>query len=217
MAETHVVAQGEHLSSIADQYGFTDYTILWDHASNADLKQQRVNPNVLQAGDNLYIPDKQQKTESGATAQRHVFKLQQDRLMLRIVFEDAYEASVANAPCTLFLGDEKSSITSDGTGKIEKQILPSATGGTVVLATADTPLFRDDLLQIKIGELDPVDSLSGQAARLNNLGYLAGTPDTADDPQFESAVEEFQCDQSIPVDGEPGPQTQAKLKQVHGC
>lgn len=216
MASTHVVAQGEHLSSIADQYGFTDSTVIWNDANNADLKQQRVNPNVLQAGDNLYIPDKQGKDESGATTQRHVFNLKQNVLMLRLVFEDAFEKPVANAPCTLYLGQEKLSLTSDGTGKLEKQIAPSAAGGTVVLGTDDTP-FGDDQLQISIGELDPIDSLSGQTARLNNLGYFAGTPDTADDAQFKSAVEEFQCDQSLTVDGDPGPQTQAKLKQVYGC
>ena len=217
MPSTHVVAQGEHLSSIADQYGFTDYTVIWNDANNATLKQQRVNPNVLQAGDNVYIPDKQAKDESGATAQRHVFNLKQSPLMLRLLFEDAYEKPVANAPCTLYLGSDKSSVTSDGTGKLEKRITPSAAGGAVVLGAADTP-YQDEQLQISIGELDPIDSLSGQAARLNNLGYFAGTPATADDAQFESAVEEFQCDQSVlPVDGIPGPQTQAKLKQVHGC
>jgi LysM repeat protein len=217
MPSTHTVVQGEHLSSIADQYGFTDYNVIWNDANNADLKQQRVNPNVLQAGDSVYIPDKQQKDESGATTQRHIFNLNQTPLMLRLLFEDAYEKPVANAPCTLYLGQDKSSVTSDGTGKLEKRITPKDTSGTVVLGTADTP-YQDDQLQISIGELDPIDSLSGQAARLNNLGYFAGTPATADDAQFESAVEEFQCDQSLlPVDGVPGAQTQAKLKAVHGC
>ena len=216
MPSTHVVVQGEHLSSIADQYGFTDYAVLWNDANNATLKQQRVNPNVLLAGDNVYIPDKQAKDESGATTQRHIFNLKQTPLMLRIIFEDAYEKPVANAPVTLYLGSDKTSLTSDGTGKFQQQITPTTTAGTVVLGTADTP-FQDEQLQIGVGELDPIDSLSGQAARLNNLGYFAGNPATADDAQFESAVEEFQCDQSIPVDGDPGPQTQAKLKQVYGC
>ena len=217
MPSTHVVVQGEHLSSIADQYGFTDYTVIWNDANNATLKQQRVNPNVLQAGDSVYIPDKQVKDESGATTQRHVFNLKQSPLTLRLLFVDAYENPVANAPCTLILGSEKLSLTSDGTGKLEKRITPSASAGTVVLGTADTP-YQDDQLQISIGELDPIDSLSGQAARLNNLGYFAGAPDTADDAQFKSAVEEFQCDESItPVDGLPGSQTQDKLKQVYGC
>lgn len=217
MPDTHVVVQGEHLSSIADQYGFTDYTVVWNDPNNAALKQQRVNPNVLQAGDNVYIPDKQTKDEQGATTKRHVFNLKGNALMLRLVLEDAFEKPVGNAPCTLYLGETKLSLTSDGTGKLEKRISPSDAGGMVVLGTDETP-FQDDQLAIRIGELDPIDSLAGQAARLNNLGYFAGTPATADDPQFESAVEEFQCDQSLlPVTGDPDARTQAKLKQVHGC
>ena len=217
MPSTHLVQQGEHLSSIADQYGFTDYTVIWNHPNNATLKQQRINPNVLQAGDSVYVPDKQQKTESGATTQRHLFHLKQNVLMLRVVFEDSYEKPVASAPCTLYLEQQKSSVTTDGTGKLEKRISPSAATATVVLSTSETA-FEDDQLPIRIGELDPVDSLSGQAARLNNLGYFAGTPTDASDAQFESAVEEFQCDHPpLKVDGDPGAQTQSKLKQVHGC
>jgi len=33
---------------------------------------------------------------------------------------------------------------------------------------------------------------------------------------FLSAVEEFQCDNGLTVDGDCGPNTQAKLKEVHG-
>ena len=36
-------------------------------------------------------------------------------------------------------------------------------------------------------------------------------------PEFEMAVEEFQCDQGLKVDGICGPQTQAKLKKLYGC
>jgi peptidoglycan hydrolase-like protein with peptidoglycan-binding domain len=34
---------------------------------------------------------------------------------------------------------------------------------------------------------------------------------------FRSAVEEFQCDHGLTVDGDCGAQTQAKLLSVHGC
>jgi N-acetylmuramoyl-L-alanine amidase len=73
------------------------------------------------------------------------------------------------------------------------------------------------LFSLHIGELDPVDTFSGQQARLNNLGYFPGSSDQDDDPQFLSAAEEFQCDHGLTVDGKIGPKTQAKLKQVHGC
>ena len=47
MSTDHVVRQGEHLSQIAEKYGFS-YKALWDHAANAQLKKLRGNPPDLQ-------------------------------------------------------------------------------------------------------------------------------------------------------------------------
>ena len=71
------------------------------------------------------------------------------------------------------------------------------------------------MLPIKIGYLDPVEEVSGQIGRLDNLGYFPG--DGTDEDQFKSAIEEFQCDNGLTVDGDCGPGTQAKLKEIHGC
>ncbi|HEY6945459.1 MAG TPA: LysM domain-containing protein, partial [Candidatus Acidoferrum sp.] len=71
MSETHIVEQGEHLSQIAKKYGFPDYKIVWDHPENADLKKLRKNPNILFPGDQVFIPDKEEKEESGPTDKRH--------------------------------------------------------------------------------------------------------------------------------------------------
>ena len=72
-------------------------------------------------------------------------------------------------------------------------------------------------LDFKIGSLDPIDQQSGQVARLANLGYYRGSLDTVDATELESAVEEFQCDNGLDLDGICGPATQAKLKDVYGC
>ena len=71
-------------------------------------------------------------------------------------------------------------------------------------------------LQFHIGHLDPVEEKSGQLARLTSLGYYDG-PKEAPDDQFQSAVEEFQCEHQLPVNGLCNAQTQAKLMQIHGC
>ncbi len=55
---------------------------------------------------------------------------------------------------------------------------------------------------------------------LLNLGYLAGPfggrSDEENRMMFLSAIEEFQCDHGLVVDGKCGPGTQAQLKQIHG-
>ncbi|MEJ7714115.1 MAG: peptidoglycan-binding domain-containing protein [Pyrinomonadaceae bacterium] len=70
---------------------------------------------------------------------------------------------------------------------------------------------------IKIGYLDPVEEVSGQLARLINLGYYRGPSERQGNAELLSAIEEFQCENNLTVDGKCGPKTQAKLKEIHGC
>ena len=46
MSTDHVLRQGEHLSQIADKYGYSDYKAIWNHPNNARLKKLRDNPSV---------------------------------------------------------------------------------------------------------------------------------------------------------------------------
>ena len=61
MGATHTVQQCEYLSLIAKIYGFASYKTIWDHDGNADLREQRQNPNILLPGDLVFIPDKETK------------------------------------------------------------------------------------------------------------------------------------------------------------
>jgi len=211
----HIVAQGEHLSKIAKRHGFSDYRTIWNHPQNADVREKRQNPNVLFPGDVLFIPDKELRIEARATDERHRFVVKRTALKLRLVVEDLYETPVRNAPCELVIEGEVTRHITDGTGLVEQEILPDAHDGWLVLRGEETP-FRDTLIPMKIGDLDPEDTTSGQLARLNNLGYLPG--DGTDPDAFRSAVEEFQCDHPpLKVDGTCGKKTQEQLKKVHGC
>ncbi len=220
MSSYHTVAQGEHLSSIAKKYGFSSYKTIWDHSQNAELKNKRQNPNVIFPGDRLFIPDREEKTESRNTEKKHRFELKREKLKLRLVLEDLYEKPIANAKCELHVEGEQFKLTTDGQGKIERDIKPTDERVFLIIQDTQTPI-NEIVIPIKIGHLDPVDEVSGQKARLNNLGYFAGPVEgkTEDENKalFLSAIEEFQCDHELLVDGKCGPATQAKLKQVHGC
>jgi len=216
MADYHIVEQGEHLSKIAKDNGFPDYRLLWNHPNNADLKKERQNPNVLYPGDQVFIPDREEKQESGNTDKRHTFTVDKASLKLVLILEDVFEKPISGATCGLVVGSQSYVLTTDGNGKIEQEIPLDATSGILVIRGDQTP-FQDDPIPLKIGHLDPLQEVSGQIARLNNLGYFAGQLDGSDSAAFESAVEEFQCDHGLKVDGVCGPKTQAKLKEVHGC
>lgn len=220
MSTYHTVVQGEHLSSIAAKYGFKSYKTIWDHGQNAELKKQRQNPNVIFPGDRLFIPDKGDKEESRNTEKRHHFRLKREKLRLRLVLEDLYEKPIANAEAILHIENTEFKLKTDGKGKIDQEINATDEQALLTIRDPQTPI-NEIVIPIKIGNLDPVDKISGQQARLNNLGYFAGpleeNNEEANQEMFLSAVEEFQCDQSLTVDGKCGPNTQTKLKQVHGC
>jgi len=74
MPEDYTVQPGDCISSIAFERGFFWQT-LWNDGGNAKLKELRKDPNVLQEGDIVHIPDLTLKQESGATENKHKFKL----------------------------------------------------------------------------------------------------------------------------------------------
>jgi len=168
----------------------------------------------LFAGDRLFIPDKQTKTESVATEQRHRFQVKGGSLLLRIVLKDIDDEPIAQAACALEVDGAEHFLTTDANGLIEQAIPGTAERGTL---TIDDPDVLLDIEGLRIGHLDPVDTPSGQQARLNNLGYYIDTADRPEEEELRSAVEEFQCDHGLTVDGDCGPNTQAKLTEVHGC
>ena len=61
MARYYTVRQGDYLSKISSENGFFDHTIIWNHPNNAELKEKRQNPSVLYPGDQLFIPDKNER------------------------------------------------------------------------------------------------------------------------------------------------------------
>jgi N-acetylmuramoyl-L-alanine amidase len=214
MAGNYTVKQGDTIPSIASDYGFTDPKTIWNDPNNAQLKGLRKNPNVLFPGDQVYIPDKDPRIEDRPTDQLHKFVKHKPPLKLKLVLEDIYEKPIANAECQLILGNDSYDVTTDDNGRIEQPVKPNVKTGSIIIKDPQTA-FQSEVIPIKIGYLDPVEELSGQLARLDNLGYFPG--DGSDDAQFESAVEEFQCDNNLTVDGVCGPGTQAKLKEIHGC
>jgi hypothetical protein len=225
--KTHIVAQGEHLSAIARAYGFVSYKTIWNAPENAALKKTRKVPSVLLPGDELFIPERQTKEESASTDARHRFTSPRGDLKLRIVLMDLNKEVLAGHEGTLVVESETAEFTTGGDGKIERAIAKTAGVGKLFdRGKADAPIKVQREIPLKIGHLDPVDVLSGQIARLNNLGYDAGDPtlplgaapeDKTRQQQFQSAVEEFQCDFALKVDGICGKKTQDKLVDVHGC
>jgi hypothetical protein len=86
MGTQYVVKAGDCLSSIAFAHGLFWDTV-WNHPDNGELKKLRKDPNVLLAGDVVFIPDRQPKEVAVATGKQHNFVVRSNptKLLLRIM------------------------------------------------------------------------------------------------------------------------------------
>lgn len=206
--KTHVVQQGEHISLIAESYGFVSSDTIWMHPDNADLRALRSSPNVLFAGDELIIPDKQQKRVECSTGALHRFVLDESEVRLRLRFLDLARQPIPEAQAGADFGTPDAEQT-DGDGLLAILVGRSERGGRIVLDRGPVDVF--------IGHLDPVEEETGVRGRLSNLGYLIGEIEDADDvEELSFALEEFQADYELAVTKEIDDATRAKLVEVHG-
>jgi Putative peptidoglycan binding domain len=214
LSTDHVVKQGEHLSQIAELYGFRDYRTVWNDPANAQLRANRANPNVLMPGDVVHVPDRLRKQESVSTDHTHRFTLSGRRLMLRLALRDFGNEPLANAKCVITIAGVAKELNTNAKGHVEMPIAADVTEATVAF---DDPSLPFDLsVPIRVGYLDPVAERSGQRARLSNLGYITRPLDKVDESYFAAVVQEFQCDFGLKVTGVCDSPTQIKLKDVHG-
>lgn len=205
----HTVRQGECLSSIAAEHRLT-WRTLWNHPENLDLRRLRKDPNILYPGDRVFIPERTVKEESGSTGQVHRFRLRGTPARLRIRYLRRGEPQ-SGVPWQLVIDSMRFRGTTDDQGMLVQNVPPTAREGR--LTFSGTAEYR-----LRIRHLDPIETISGIQARLNNLGYGSGPVDGIIGPITRGAVRRFQADHPpLVVDGIPGPRTQARLKEVYGC
>ena len=244
MAKPHVVKQGEHLTGIAEHYAFRDYKTIWQDGANAALAKDR-NPHVLFPGDEVKIPEKVVKQLAKPTGVTHPFRIASTKLFLRVKLRDFDFNEVKSAKYEVVISAEERKTprkgSTDGAGILkepfERPFEPILDVEVLVTMVPGSGTPQDHKFDLKIGHLNPQHKLSGQQARLNNLGYFAGF-DVKDTEQLLWAAEEFQEDHILLgksklkktpkiVDETDDPATPtgvvddaaflAKLVEIHGC
>jgi hypothetical protein len=192
----YTVQPGDYLVKIARNHGIANWHTIWDHPANTELRQQRKSPDILQAGDKLFVPAATVKTVELATGKTHKLAVSVPRPRLRIRVLDVNGNPVANQFCFVSI-DTPLPATTDSDGKIDVPLEPDH--------PVEGELFFPDLklkYHLMIGGLDPENTEKGEKHRLNNMGYFAGVheddqPGDADDWQLRWAKEEFERDHGV--------------------
>jgi hypothetical protein len=191
------------MSSIAEKYGLFWETV-WKDPNNAELKSKRKDPNVLMPGDEVFVPDKREKKESGGTEQKHRFKKKgvPAKFRVRLTIDDEPRA---NEPYKLLIDDRWIDGTTNGDGFLEESMPPGARKGKLIIG----PPEAQDIYEFNLGSVDPIDTEEGVKERLQNLGYNVN-----DD--FPAAVRAFQEKEGLDATGRVDDATRAKVKERFG-
>lgn len=216
MPTSHKVRQGEDLFVIADAHGFRDYRTIYDDVANLALRVARPDPAILFPGDEVMIPDREDRIEEAATGRRHQFQVIRSSRVLRLRLLDAFDQPFVHEPYQLVIdgvlvpGDFRT----DDDGALVHEIHGKSRAGSVTVAAYTW--------NIDIGSLDPVgstpdDGVAGVQGRLFNLGYDVGVIDGVAGRRTLQAVREFQEDRALKVTGVIDDLLKAALVAAHGC
>lgn len=246
MPTKHKVKDGDCIASIAFENGFFWRTV-WEDSGNAALKRKRKSPFQLMPGDEVQVPDLRHKEESRASDQRHRFKLKGVPAVLIIAIrhhppdEDEQEAATPEQDpqedpqnATLSDPDEQNleeeaaadvdyrvdiegrtfSGKTDSEGKVRITIMPNDREG---MLTIEPGTQRERKMPLLLGGLDPIDSNTGVAQRLNNLGLGPVSTEPGVTPEeMASAVSAFQDANGLSPSGRLDDTTRNKIKELHG-
>lgn len=212
--QKHVVEQGECLSSIAAHYRLPDYKAIYDSPDNSDFRKKRPNPNVIYPGDEIVIPRAKKLAIDTGNSYTFVAKLPTIKLRLN-VFDDI-GATPTKADYELRIPGEPEPITGSlAGGLLETMISARVRQAHLIIRSAETGRTIDEL-DLVLGALDPVETVSGAQMRLQRLGFDCGPVSGEMNPATEAALRLFQRVNQLTEDGACSAATQAKLKDLAG-
>jgi hypothetical protein len=203
---THLIGEHASIPSLAKDAGFFWRTI-WDHPQNAALKAKRRDPNVLRAGDEVFVPEREVKSCGRTSGARHSFKRLGDPLRFKLQLRSMGEPR-RGEDYVLQIGATRIRGKTDGDGNLET-FLPGNTRSAKLLLGGGKEEYT-----LKISRLDPIEDLSGVQQRLNNLGFACGEEKGELTPRTEQALRSFQAQHDLPVTGKADGPTRRKLESL---
>ena len=236
----YTVRKGDCMDSIATKHGFF-WKTLWELPENKVLRETRKDPNVLLEGDKLTIPELREQLVSCANEAKHTFKRMGVPAKLRLMIlkdqfyddddshtgkniqgeyvepdfveDEVDEEPETNAPYRFLVDGEWLEGTTDSDGMIEISIKPTVKRGKLILYPGDDDNERT--IMLKLGEIDPPDTIQGAQERLANLGYAIKP--VAEEAVFATVLRQFQENHGLEITGTFNASVGEQIRDVHGC
>jgi hypothetical protein len=179
------VQQGECLISIAQKFGIVDWRTIYDHPENEAFKELRQNPNMICAGDEVYIPGLEGARVKAEANKKLTFVLRQAKAYFPVRLTNSKFEPLADISYTLSVYKSEKDLKDDPLQRFEdqktdedgfvEQLLPK---GAKFAVLEYAPYESRPSLTLKkrffIGELDDPRTKEGTRSRLNHFGFFSG-------------------------------------------
>jgi len=204
----HEIQPGETVAYLAEFHGLYAGTI-WDHPRNAALRATRSRIDALAPGDVLYIPDREEETVELGTDRRHRFRRRGVPAKIRVQFREEGRPR-AHQPYVLTVAGLTLRGTSDADGVVEAFVPASAREASLRLGDEAAPAIR-----LRLGRMEPDNTVAGLRKRLANLGIAAPEGDDVGSDDWRLALYRFQRRLGLAPSAELDPNTRAALVEDH--
>jgi hypothetical protein len=205
---TITIGPHDCISSVARHHGF-HWRDLWEHADNAELRERRADPNLLQPGDVLFVPTPQARSERLDTCRKHRLVVRNRVAVLRIDLR--YDGEAVTGPYVLEIAGRRIDGELSGEGRLEETI-PAG-----VMRARLTLVERNEQIDLLLGDLDPADTPRGAIERLVNLGLFSDRAVQELTAEVRWVLRMLQRAEGLEVTGELDPDTADALVRRHGC
>lgn len=132
---SYTIKGGDCFCSIAKQKGFNDFTTIYKAGSN---RTDWPNPNTLEPGKTIELPEKTKKTVNAAVDKLHKFVLTRTPTRLRLAFADV-ELKALNIKAQTLTMSSPAVLKSSAGGKVEYQIDPVVGTASIVVELTPPP------------------------------------------------------------------------------
>lgn len=211
----HVVRQGEYLTKISHTLGF-DAERVWNDPKNEALRKKRVDFDQLQPGDILFVPDAPRPRLALEVGGNNQYVARIPKMPVVLKLQVGGEILVKEPYRILGLGPDPIEGATDEKGYLSAKV-------DVHIREIKIELIdRKRTLRVRVGNLDPINEISGLQKRLTHLGFyqpsFAGTEnfEAKDVKQLTAALATFQSSVDLPATGRLDEETAKALVDAHG-